>query len=332
MRSHLFSPRRAAVLAGLAGSFLALSTFAEEPAKAPAAPPKTIILATGEVLRGSVTAESDQTITLSHPVLGTISIPRAQIKTMIDTPGGAPATLPDPAPPVVPPPPPPPPPATFWQGWKGSVDAGVAGSAGNTETFASRVGLGLNRSAPDMDTAFSATYSYAADDGTKSRSRGELNGRNDWKFGESPWGIFALSRLEFDEFTNYKWRVSGFAGPSYTLFKPDPVLFRLRAGIGGAYEWAGPSPNETFVPEAMAGFDFTWKISERQAAFATFDYLPSLDRPPAYRLDMKAGWQITVDPETNLVLKVGVADRYNSNPGTRKRNDVEYFMTLGFTF
>jgi hypothetical protein len=63
-----------------------------------------------------------------------------------------------------------------------------------------------------------------------------------------------------------------------------------------------------------------------------FDYLPSLDNFPDFRLDARAGYQIRVDPDSNLLLRAGVVDRYNSNPGNRKRNDVEYFLMLGWEF
>lgn len=308
---------------------------ADEPAPAqaaPAAPPRTLVLTTGEVLRGTVLAETADTLTLSHPVLGTLTIPKSQLKQSVETPAAAPATLPDPAPPVVPAPPPPPPPETFWQGWKGQVEAGISGSSGNSENFNTRSGIKLTRNTPDTDTAIAGTHSFATDDGEKSKNRAEIEGRNDWKYGESPWGLFTQGRLEFDEFTNYKWRLTGSVGPSYTLFKPDPVLLRFRVGIGGSYEWAGPDPNETFVPEGLAGVDFTWKINDRQSLFANFEYLPSLRTPPDFRLDTKAGWQILVDPKTNLLLKVGFADRYNTNPGEQKRNDVDYFLTLALEF
>jgi hypothetical protein len=50
-------------------------------------------------------------------------------------------------------------------------------------------------------------------------------------------------------------------------------------------------------------------------------------------MNAKAGWEIVVDPEVNMTLKLGVEDRYNDNPGPdRKKNDIEYFALLAWSF
>jgi len=90
---------------------------------------------------------------------------------------------------------------------------------------------------------------------------------------------------------------------------------------------------EEFVPELDLGLDFSHKLTERQNIFASIDYYPSLSDFPQYRALGKAGWEIVVDPEVNMYLKIGVSDRYISNPGTGfKKNDLEYFLTLGWEF
>ncbi len=299
----------------------------------PSAPPTTLVLTTGEVLRGTLVASGDAALTLEHPVLGRLVVPRGQVVRVVETPKDAPATLPAPVPPVVPAPPPPPQPESIWEGWRGSLEGGLSGASGNSETFAVRAAVGLKREGEQTETELKGAYTFGTADGAETTNRGEIDGRNDWRIGESPWGLFALGRLEYDEFTNYRWRVSGSMGPSYTLIKPEPVLLRLRLGVGGAYEWAGPSPMEEFVPEGLAGVDLEWAINERQSLFLNADYLPSLQSPPHYRVDAKAGWQIMVDPESRLYLKLGVADRYSSSPGGQKnRNDIEYFLTFGWGF
>jgi len=44
-------------------------------------------------------------------------------------------------------------------------------------------------------------------------------------------------------------------------------------------------------------------------------------------------YSILVDPELNMSLRLGVENRYNSNPGGNdKKNDLDYFLALVWAF
>jgi hypothetical protein len=227
---------------------------------------------------------------------------------------------------------PPPDPATFWEGWKRNVELGLNGSEGNTENLSVRGLVAGARTSSTMETKADIGYFYARDGSTKTKSRGEANLFNNWIFGDSPWGFFAQARLEYDEFQKWQWRASGFLGPSYTFIKDDRTLLRGRAGIGGAYEF-GKDADEEFTLEAMLGLDWEHKLSERTKLYATIEYYPSLEDFPDYRLYGKAGIEVLVDPELGMSLRAGIVDRYDASPGDgRKRNDLEYFAALAWTF
>lgn len=312
---------------------------------AAAARADVVTLVNGDAIRGEVLASDGDAITLRHVVLGDLRIARASIAAMHAEPvvvahaepaasGSTPSGMTGVAPtqvtaepaggsqPAVHPTP----------KWKGGFDVGLAGASGNSETLNTRLALAIGRETAKMDTRFDAMYARASENGRASKNRGEANANNDWKFGESPWGFFARGRFEFDEFTNYRLRLSGFVGPSYTLYRPEPLLLRFRAGLGGASEFNGPDPARGFRPEALAGFDTKWTISPRQLVFASFDYLPSLESATDFRLDLKAGYQFKVDPKSNMLLKAGVANRFTTRGDRTQRNDVDYFLTLGWEF
>lgn len=222
-------------------------------------------------------------------------------------------------------------PETFWDGWVGSVEFGLNGSDGNSETFSLRGGVSGERITKSMETRTSATYVYSTSDGEKTKSRGDLNLRNDWILGESPWSIYAQGRAEYDEFQEWNWRLSGYGGVGYAVVKNDRTLFRLRAGAGIQREFGGGE--NAIIPEAQFGFDFSHKLTDRQKIFATGDYYPSLKRFSDYRLVGKAGYELLVDPESNMTLKLGVEDRYDSSPGAGfVKNDLEYFAVLVWSF
>jgi hypothetical protein len=217
-------------------------------------------------------------------------------------------------------------------GWKHNVDVGFNGSDGNSRTFSGRGGIGAERKAQDMETKAGVSYVFAKDRSTKTKSRGEAFLRNDWIWPESRWGLWALGRLEYDEFQLWDWRASVFFGPSYTFIKNERTLLRGRAGLGAVYEFGGDAEEELEF-SGMLGVDFEHKLTERSKIFATVEWIPNFSDWYEYRMVGAAGYELLVDPESGMLLKLGVSDRYDSDPGTGvERNDFEYFGTLSWTF
>lgn len=222
-------------------------------------------------------------------------------------------------------------PKGFFEGWDFSVEAGLNGSTGNTERVSFRGGLGGERKTEEMETRLGFVYQYAQDDGVATEHRAALDGRNDWLFPESPWRWFAQARFEYDQFQDWNTRLSGFTGPGYELVKNDTTLILLRAGLGGNYRWGGD--DKGFTPEALAGIDIEHQISERQKIFFTGEVYPNLEDGGEFRALARGGWEILVDPEMDMTLKLGFEDRYDSNPGPgTKENDLDYFLALVFKF
>lgn len=319
-------------------------------------------LKSGDVLKGKVQEQNDSTVVLVHPLLGRLSLPRTAIELVTFSPpdqtasqgeaaasvppaatASAPAVPPAPASPAAPAPATgtqapitEPPPKPFWEGWKGWVDAGINGSDGNSETFAARTTLGAKRVTTSLETSATLQYIYVTDNGVKSKSRGELNLRNDWLLNPSPWGFFALGKAEYDEFQPWDLRTSLFVGPSYTFIQSPRTTFRGRTGLGISREF-GSERNEV-SPEALFGLELNHKISDRSRLFGSVEILPSLADFPEHRINSQAGYELLVDPQTRLNIKFGVASRYNSDPGESsdgvrpKSNDIEYFITAGWEF
>lgn len=290
---------------------------------------ENIKLSTGEVLNVTVTGQTDTTISFTHPVLGEMTLPKSSV-TLLDpvaTVVAAEAQVKTAKAAV----PPPPPPSTFRQGWKGSVEIGLAGAEGNSENFNLRAGAGAERVAELLETRFDATYIYSTDNGEKSKNRLEANARNDWLIRGSKWGFFVQGRYEYDDFTDYDHRVSVFAGPTYTFIRNDRTTLRGRVGAGVTREIGG-TRNEV-IPEALVGIDLTHKMTERQDLSFSSEYIPSLSDFPDFRTNTRAAYGYLLDERTSARLRAGIAHRHNSNAGIGfEQNDWEYFLTLGWEF
>ncbi|MBX3324143.1 MAG: DUF481 domain-containing protein [Phycisphaeraceae bacterium] len=220
---------------------------------------------------------------------------------------------------------------SWLEGWKGSVEAGLTGSGGNTDRISFRTSVNAKRTTERYETSFGAAYQYAKSDGQESANRLELNLRNDWLFKDSKWRIFAQGKYESDQFQDWDHRLSGFVGVAYEFIKNEKTLLVGRVGLGGSYKIGGE--DEEFNPEGLAGLEYSRQLTDRQRLTAATEYYPDLSEQGEFRWNNRATWEVMVDPETNLFLRLGAEHRHDSQPGTgRKHNDLDYFLTMGWSF
>lgn len=220
---------------------------------------------------------------------------------------------------------------SFWSGWEGSVEAGLTGASGNNERFNIRASIEGKRETDLHLDKVSFTYSYAEDDAEQTENRFEAKYRHDWKLPDSKWRIYARASYEYDEFQDWDHRVTIGPGVGYEAIDNEKTQLLLRAGVQATKEIGGEE--NKWTPEGVLGFDYAHQLTERQSIEASFDFYPALDDFGPYRFEGEAAWKIEVDPESNLFLRVGLEDRYDSSPGPdKKRNDITYFATLGWSF
>lgn len=361
------SPRAASLWFAALGVLIGGAAMAQESGRptidvgAPAAM-QMVTLATGDTLRCRVVQVTDTTVILEHEILGRMQVARASVKTIKPagdvTHGGE----------GQPPPPSAEPDATqsktgahtvaevdsptaagptgasgspldvltapyeksFWTGWTRSVDLGINGSAGNSDTFNGRIAFNLARKTTRMETTTGVLYLYQRDNEGVTKDRGEVNLRNDWLLTNSRWRVWAQGKGEYDADADWTTRVSGAAGLGYEFVQDERTTLIGRVGLGASREFGGEA-NDT-VPEGVLGADFNHKVNDRNSLFANVDYFPDLSEFGEFRTVSKAGWETIVDPETKLNLKLGIEHRYDSDPGDAEASEVDYFVTLGWTF
>lgn len=217
------------------------------------------------------------------------------------------------------------------EGWKGSVEAGVNGSDGNTEQLSFRVAATAVRTTEQTETTLATGYKYGSSNGVKNESRFEASIRNDWLLKDSRWRYFAQGKFEYDEFQDWDYRLSAFGGVGYEFITNEKTTLVGRVGLGGSYEIGGM--DEDFKPEGLLGLDFSHQLTANQKLKASTEFYPDLSDTSEFRMINRAGWEIMVDPETNMFLRVGAEHRHDSDPGAGfKNNDLDYYLTLGWNF
>lgn len=218
------------------------------------------------------------------------------------------------------------------EGWTGALELGLSGSDGNTQNFNMRTALDLNRKVGLNDSTLRLTYRRAADGGQVSANRFVADAQHVYRFSEtSRWSLFASGVYEYDDFQDWRQRLTLNAGLGYAFIDNKETKLVGRLGGGANRRWGGA--DENWTPEGLVGFTIAHKLSERTSVYGALDYLPDISTSGEFRINSKGGFKIIIDPELNLNLHLGFEDRYDSNPGPgSKANDIDYFVLLGWKF
>lgn len=219
-----------------------------------------------------------------------------------------------------------PPPKT----WEGNFELGLDGSEGNSQRFNFRFGVEAKRKTEDDVLKLDLDYHKNTSHLEETAHRTFLDWRYEWLFEDSPWTWFAHGTVDYDEFKAFDVRVSIDTGLGYQFIDTDKTSLMGRCGGGWSREVGGP--DDEYVPEATFGSEFEHQFSPRQKLTATVDYTPDVSDFRDFRLKTKAGWELLLDEKMNLSLKLSVLDRYDSTPHGAKPNDVDYSVTLLWSF
>lgn len=228
--------------------------------------------------------------------------------------------------------------------WSGSADLGVNGTTGNSELFNLRFNTLARRKSKGNDFTTDFLYQLARQDGLTTARQALWNARDEVLFAGTPWSLFGALNLEYDRLREYDFRVGVYSGVGYTVIDDSDRTFKLRAGAGAVREFVtsnslivaanptAPRPGDRWVPEFVFGYDFRYRLTERSSFLSVLDYYPRVDDFSQYRVRVRAAYENLLDPEMGLILRLGVQDRYDSDPGRAKRNDLSYFSTVGVKF
>jgi len=213
--------------------------------------------------------------------------------------------------------------------WSGGVDFGLSGSQGNTDTLTLRAGFDLRYDSPDY--ALFANVLYILNQANSGDLENEGFGlvRNEFGIGGGL-GWYAQALAEYDQFRTVDQRYGGHNGLTMVVMQDPTQSVRVRAGFGYARETGGPVND--WVPEGQAGADYEYRLTDRTRLTVMGDYYPDLHDLSHYRVRVRAAFDILIDPDLNMWLRLGAFDRYDSQSYGSKRNDLDYFMSLVFRF
>lgn len=208
----------------------------------------------------------------------------------------------------------------------GGLELGINGSAGNSEALSFKTGFDLKHKTEADELKFNLTYNKATAYGVETQHNAIFNASYERMLGGSKWNLFVKEFVEYDEFKAFDLRIAINAGIGYHVIKTETTSWKTRFGAGGSTEIGGP--NDNWVPEGVFGTDFERQLTKRQKCSLTSDYYPDWSDFTNYRVVTMASYEVMLNEEYNLNLKLSANDRYDSTPNGRKPNDINYSILL----
>jgi putative salt-induced outer membrane protein YdiY len=211
--------------------------------------------------------------------------------------------------------------------WDGSFELGMNGSEGNAKSFSIKAGANLKRTTEYHVLGFDVNYFRTSTDEVQTQHNALLRTEYERLFGdESPWSLFVRNIFEYDEFRAFDLRHAVNAGVGYRLIRTERVKLKNRFGAGASREYGGP--NDEWSPEAVFGVDYEHQLTEKQKLSLTMDYFPEWGDFTDFRLLTVVSWEVVLDAEANLHLKLALNDQYDSTPEGAEPNDLNYSLLL----
>ena len=220
---------------------------------------------------------------------------------------------------------------TWLRGFDSSFSLGFSGTTGNDSQESVNMSAKTSRKIDYFETSLSGKYFFGRAESEVTRNEVTVDFTQRWTRPDSDWFRFVTARYEFDQFQSYRHRVSLFGGVGYKLIDEETFELSGKAGLGGTYEFGTV---DDFTPEAVFGATAaTWNISKTQSLNASVSYFPDLEELGEYRLTAGADWKIKLHFYSNLALKFGIENEYDSNPEPGDDDDdFKYFGALVVDF
>ncbi len=219
--------------------------------------------------------------------------------------------------------------AAYWFGhelWDIGFELGINGSEGQNETFSLRTGGHLKRETDFWKIDSSISYYKNTSNSLETQNNAKYDVRFDRLLGESPWTIFFLTNVLYDEFQAFDIRLALNAGLGYQFIDTKRVDLIGRFGAGSSREFGGP--DDHWAQEALFGLEYEHELTKTQRLTAKLDYFPEWKDFGMYRVVTDLGWEIDLDFPGNTSLKFSLLDRYDSTPNGVDPNNLDYAVLL----
>jgi putative salt-induced outer membrane protein YdiY len=275
---------------------------------------ESVVLANGDRLNVEIVERGDDHIVIEHPQLGQVRLSLDQFEIDTDDP---------------------PNPGIFGtsilRGWSRTLDVGLNGRQGNSETTSITAGLEMNYEDELTRWGFRGRTFYDRDEDGTSDNNGRFTLRRDQLFPGSPWFAFGSVGYAYDQFESWRHRIIASAGPGYRLVQGQAHTLDLRFAPTFTREFGERDTDEA---DAMFAIDYSWKPGDRYTlTLANQLFAKVYPNAGEFRNLAIAEWKMQVLEEPALSLKAGAENEYETEvEEDDKKNDLKYYVGVGIDF
>ena len=316
-----------------------------------------LILVTGEKLIGVVILErGTERFVVQHPILGQLTIPTSDIRTIDDRPIDT-ILIPTEMTPNIPaidtskPEEQPsdesskhknavPAKAPFVH-WTSQLEFGGNVTDGPTETGNIVVRFRTTKTKPDNITRVDMNYRLSTSNNNRTVNRFDAGLFSEWNREDTEWNTFSQGRYEHAEFESWDHRLTGSGGIGYRFLNVKELnedgnqvdFLNVIGRLGGGLRQEFGSQNEELAPEGLVGLDMDMRLSDDQRLLGITRYYPDLSESGQFRIESAIDWTIDIDKLKGVSLKLGLQHEYNSQKDVGiSKNDVSAQATLVIKF
>jgi len=280
-------------------------------ASSAAATTSSFELANGDRVTGEVVEQTPDRIVLEHPVFGRIEVPTSELESEGPVKPGLLGTR-------------------FMRGWTREFGLGLDGSEGNTVNFNLRSTLELDYEDEHRRWDIDGFLVYKTDDREKTDRNARFTVQRDWLLHESHWYLFARGIYDYDDFKDWKHRISAIAGPGYQILERESLDLRSAVGLSFQREMKG---EKEYIFGGYWGVELEWRLNDLMRFRARNHLLPYITETGEYRNVSILGLRIRLTEEPALNLNLGLENEYDSNAVPEDdKNDLTYFSTISISF
>jgi hypothetical protein len=367
MNRNRTQPFHVSGAAALLSAAITATTLAQAAAPAPAPTPApgqvvTVKLSNGDVIKATLVAEKPDSVTIKHPVLGELTLPRASVASVAAVPADAAAAAPaqvdqtskidlspaasgaadapKPEGPVNPgndaakvttgpagapaaPDVPKAPPSP----WKIIIDANANYVDAANQQLDFRVAASAVYEVKDVDKwSTSAEFFYKVVDSDNTDNNLLVTSTYDRRLESNPRFLwFVKGQGQYAPLESFDERLSAWGGIGYEFMKKKPIDLIGKIGAGYSYEFGNINQG---YPQLYAELAGDWDISENQALMASFWITPDFsDFTDALMLG-RLEWTMKIPDFAGLKLLGGLRWQYQTQvpPGD---NDSDFRIYAG---
>ena len=213
--------------------------------------------------------------------------------------------------------------------WSYTASADISGAIGNSENFGAAMAFEAKLEGPSDRLVLYAGYKYKESENLRSEDE-QKAGMRYTNFFSDKMGWFVREELERDVFEGIDFRSTTAGGLTYRFVKEERLSVEGSAGLSYRYEsYSDPMQEDDGFPGLDFGLNIDWQFADWGKLVTTLSYIPSVNDFGDFLIEHESGVDIPLGTSEGWVMRFGLANQYNSEPGPGRENlDTTYFTRL----